>query len=161
MDYADNEEIHHILTGIKLGKTTPTIGIPSRQPAGDVQPYQSVKVSVNITDSVSQVKNVTLYYTLNNGTSWENPMPMDYNLTTNFYETIIPGQQPNTWVKYKIIAYDQAGNNETLAETSPYCAYQVVPEFPSFTATLILMAAILLTTAIHKGKQSGKKLRNC
>jgi parallel beta-helix repeat protein len=160
VDYADNEEIHHILTGIKLDKTPPTIGIPSREPAGDVQPYQSVKVSVNITDSISQVKNVTLYYTLNNGTSWEEPVPMNYSLLTNFYEAIIPGQQPNTWVRYKIIAYDLAGNNETLAETSPYCTYQVIPEFPSFTVTLILMAAIVLTVAIYKRKQLRKGLRN-
>jgi hypothetical protein len=63
VDKAGNEELpHKILTVIKLDKTAPTIGVPSREPAGDVQPDESVKVSVNVTDALSQVKNVTLYY---------------------------------------------------------------------------------------------------
>ncbi|MGQ9538793.1 MAG: OmpL47-type beta-barrel domain-containing protein [Candidatus Bathycorpusculaceae bacterium] len=153
VDNAGNEESHHILTGIKLDKTAPAIGTPSREPAGDVQPDQPVKVSVNVTDQVSQVKNVTLYYSLNNGTSWEQPIPMNYNFSTNLYEATIPGQEAGTWVRYKIVAYDYAGNNETLDGTQPYCVYQVIPEFPSSLILPIFMIITLIAVIICRRKR--------
>jgi len=153
IDKACNEEDHHILAGIKLDKTAPTIGIPSREPAGDVQPDESVKVSVNVSDALSRVKNVTLYYNLNNGTTWE-PLPMNYNLSTNIYEAAIPGQPADTWVKYKIIAYDNANNNATLAETQPYCCYQVIPEFPSqIILPLFMITTLIAVIILHRRKQ--------
>lgn len=70
-------------------KDPPLIGSPMRTPADDVFSNQAVKVSVNVTDAKSGVKNVTLSYTTNNGTSWIS-IPMNYNATTGFYETVIP-----------------------------------------------------------------------
>jgi hypothetical protein len=40
---------------------------------------------------------------------------------------IIPGQAAGTLVRYKIVAYDHAGNNATIDGTKAYCAYQVIP----------------------------------
>jgi hypothetical protein len=114
----------------------------SRFPSEDVQPDQEVKVSVNVTDPESGVKNVTLFYTTNDGITWENKT-MNLNQTTGFYEAIIPGQSAETWVKFKIVAYDYLENNATLDGTAPQCIYQVIPEFPS-TPTLLLI--IMLTS---------------
>lgn len=128
--------------------TAPTIGIPGRTPEGDVLPDQPAYVSVNITDAGSCVKNVTLFYRINDETSWEN-LAMDptvnYNFSTSLYEAAVPGQPAETWVKFKIVAYDYAGNNATRDGTEPHCTYYVIPEFPS---ALILPTLILVTLTI-------------
>jgi hypothetical protein len=139
---------------ITLDVTAPFIGIPSREPAGDVQPDESVKVSVNASDATSRVENVTLYCTLNNGTTWQEPISMTLNPSTSLYEGTIPAQPTGTWVKFKIVAYDKAGNNATLEGTQPYLSYEVVPEFQSFLMLLMFMIATLLAVIVHKRKHS-------
>lgn len=139
--------------GLPVDSTPPTIGIPSRTPSGDVQPEQTVDISVDVTDVESGVKNVTLFYTINNGTSWEN-LPMNYNASTSLYEATILGQQAGTWVKFKIVAYDYAGNNSTKDGTEPYCIYQVVPEFPSFLILQLFMMATLVAVIVYRRKHS-------
>ncbi|MEM2130308.1 MAG: NosD domain-containing protein [Candidatus Bathyarchaeia archaeon] len=153
IDNADNEESHHVLTGIKLDKTIPNIKVPIREPSGDIQPDQPVKISVNVTDTLSQVKNVTLYYTLNNGTTWELPLPMTLNPSTSLYEATIPGKEAGTWIRYKIIAYDYAGNNATLGETEPYLVYQVVPEFSPILILPLFIATTLIAAILYSKKQ--------
>jgi len=150
VDNAGNEELpHKILTEIKLDKTAPTIGIPSRTPDEDILPEQEVKVSVSVNDVVSGVKSVTLSYTINDGTTWTN-LPMNYNPSTTLYEATIPKQRAGTWVKYKIVAQDNAENQATKDGADPYCIYQVIPEFPTWTAILtalsILSATLILLT---------------
>lgn len=129
--------------------TAPTIGIPSRIPDGDVLPEQEVKVSVNVTDAVSGVKNVTLSYTINDGATWTS-LPMNYNTSTNLYEASISPQPVGTWVKYKIVAYDNAENPATLDGTQSYCVYQVVPEFLSATILLLFMVFTLVAVILMK-----------
>jgi hypothetical protein len=126
----------------KEDSDTPIIDIPSRVPDGDVQPLQDVKISVNVTDTESGIKNVTLFYTINNGTTWEN-RTMNYNQSTSLYEATIPGQLAETVVKFKIVAYDQIGNNATKNGTEPYCTSQVIPEFMS---NIILITFLMFTT---------------
>ncbi len=126
----------------------PSIGHPIREPSGDVEPLQEVKISVNITDFGVGVKNATLYYTITNGTSWEPPRLMAYNSTTGYYETTIPGQPAGTWVKYKITAYDNAGNPYTEDNSGEYFVYTVIPEFQSLLILIFIIAtltAIILT----------------
>jgi len=129
---------------IILDTTAPVIEIPSREPSGGVQSDQPVKISVNVTDVISHVKNVTLCYSLNNGTTWEQPLPMALNSSTNLYEATIPGQQAGTWVKYKIVAYDFAENIATLEGTQPYFVYQVIPEF----LQVLILPIFIITTLI-------------
>ena len=129
---------------LPMDSTSPIIGIPSRTPSGDVQPEQPVKISVNVTDVESGIKNVTLLYTINNGTSWEN-RTMSYNTSTSLYEATIPGQPAGKWVQFKIVAYDYAGNNATRDGTEPYCTYQVIPEFPSGIIFPIFVVLTILT----------------
>ena len=159
IDNAGNEESpHKILTGIKLDKTAPVVGIPSRIPEGEVQPGREVKVSVNVTDFVSEVKNVTLSYNLNDSALWIN-LPMTVNSTTGLYEAIIPEQQANTLVKYRIVAYDNSGNYKIEDNGGQYYVYAVIPEFPSLLILPILMvlsifAVILARKHILKHQKS-------
>ncbi len=132
-----------------LDSYPPTIGIPTRTPSGDVQPLQTVKITVNVTDANSGVKNVTLYYTTNNGASWQE-LAMSYNSGTGLYEATIPGQSAETLVKYKIVAYDNAGNNATRDGEAIYCIYTVIPEFPTATSMLLILIMLAAAIAIHK-----------
>jgi len=159
IDNTGIEELpHKILTEIKLDKTCSMIETPSRMPDGDISPDQSVKVSVNATDATSGIKNVTLFYVINEGTAWTD-LSMNYNWSNNLYETTILGQPAGTLVRYKIVAFDYAGNNATKDGTEPYCAYQVIPEFSSNVALSLLIVLSLTTTALARRKQSQHRYR--
>jgi hypothetical protein len=154
VDKAGNEELpHKVLSGIKLDTTAPLIETPSRTPEGDVLPGQPVKVSVNIADATSNVKKVELYYTLDNGTTWEEPIAMGINTSTNLYEATIPAQSAGMWVRFKIVAYDYAGNNATENETEPYHIYQVIPEFLSIMILPLFILATLVTMILLKKRK--------
>jgi len=150
IDKAGNEELpHKILTEIKLDKTAPVIGVPTQTPETNIQPNQSVKVSVNVSDSLSGVKNVTLLYSLDNSENWiESPMTLNYS--TGLYEALIPKQNMSMLVKYKITAYDNAGNYKVEDKNGQYYTYTVIPEFPQ---PLILLLLISLVTTITMAKK--------
>jgi hypothetical protein len=132
----------------------PEAGTPSLNPSrNNVQPYQNVTVSVNVTDSESKVKNVTLICSLDNGTTWENPVLMTLNATSDLYEGTIPGQPTGTYVRFKIEAFDNAGNNVTNDGTSFDYTYTVVPEFSQTLALPMFMIATLLSLIIYKRKK--------
>ncbi|MDI6846962.1 MAG: hypothetical protein QMD23_02370 [Candidatus Bathyarchaeia archaeon] len=137
----------------------PYIGIPSRDPAGDVLPYQLVKVSVNVTDEESGIKNVTLCYAINGGLTVLINVTMIYNSTTGLYEATIPGQPAGTWVKYQIIVCDIAENQAVKDETEPYCMYQVIPEFLSSTILLLFIALFMLAVVLAK-RRFPRKLKS-
>jgi hypothetical protein len=143
VDNAGNEESSNILTGIMLDKTPPAIGSPSRIPESDILPDQGVKVSVNVVDSCSGVKNVTLSYNLNGSALW-NDLVMFLNSTTGLYEAIIPEQQENTLVKYTIAAFDNAENYNAEDNNGQYYVYEVVPEFPSWIILPLVLTSTLL-----------------
>ena len=136
----------------------PTIGIPTRSPSGDVLPGQSVKVSVNVTDSASGVKNVTLLYTINNWSTWEQ-LRMHPNSSTDFYEATIPAQQAETQVKFKIIAYDYAENLQIKNGENPYCTYFVTPEFTDIKILLLLVVFTVFIILSNKILVEGKLTR--
>jgi len=135
--------------------TAPEIGTPSRMPDTDVQPYQDVRVSANVTDTESGVQNATLLYTTDNGTTWKNTT-MNFNQSTSLYEATIPGQQAGIWVEFRIAACDHLGNNATLDGAEPYCAYQVMPEFLSLLILPLFMVATLATVIVYKRKHIKK-----
>ncbi|UCE16098.1 MAG: right-handed parallel beta-helix repeat-containing protein [Candidatus Bathyarchaeota archaeon] len=155
VDNSGNEELpHKILTGIKLDKTPPTIGMHSRIPEGFVQPNQAVKVFVNVTDVMSGVERVWLAYFINNNTIGM-MFIMAFNSTTGLYFTSfgIPGQQANTLIRYAIMAYDNAGNHITDDNIGQYYVYTVIPEFPTWTATLLILALLSIAITIYKRRQ--------
>jgi PKD repeat protein len=140
-----------------LDATPPTILTPIQSPATNVTLGQQVKITVNITDAGSGVKNATLLYRINNG-PWRMHV-LSFNVATGYYETTIPGQLNGTWVKYEIKAYDNAGNYRIENNAGQYYVYQVtVPEFPSLLAVFLLMAATLLILVICKRKHHMKAI---
>jgi len=133
--------------------TPPTIESFIRIPS-DADPGQKVTISVKVTDMGSGVKNVYLFYTVNNGSSWEAHRTMDYNAATGCYETTIPGQTVGTWVKYRITAYDNAGNSRAEDNSGQYYSYNVVPEFPSFPILPLFIITTLLAITVYRRKRS-------
>lgn len=135
-------------------KDPPLIESSMRTPAGDVFSNQTVKVSVNVTDAKSGVKNVTLSYTTDNSTSWIS-IPMNYNATTGFYGAIIPEKSVGTLVKYEIIAFDYADNKSIENNSGEYFVYTVIPEFTT-TILLVLLFCITLIFMARKRMTSNK-----
>jgi uncharacterized protein YvpB len=130
---------------LSADSNAPSISNLSRVPDGDISPSQEVKVSANITDSESGIKNATLYYDLNSSQAWT-PIPMNYNSTAQLYYATIPGQPIGTYVKFKVVAYDKVGNNAT-GDGTEYAAYTVVPEF-SFASAMISIISITAVLVI-------------
>jgi parallel beta-helix repeat protein len=136
----------------------PTIETPSRTPSGDVPLNQEVTVTVNVTDTESEVKNVTLSYKLGNATSWTDLL-MNYNETSHLYEIIIPGQPNQTSVSFKITAFDNAENMATKDNAGEYYVYSVVPEHFTLIALLLFMIVSALIITRTKRNQETKKHR--
>jgi len=140
---------------VVFDRCPPDIDIPTQDPsADDVQPYQNVTISVNVTDNLSGVKNVTLTYSLDNGTTWETPESMNLNTTGNLYEGTIPGQPIGTEVRFKIVAFDNAENIVTKDGTSLDYTYIVVPEFPTALVLPMFMTATLLAIIVYRRKHT-------
>jgi len=136
----------------------PSIGIPSQEPSADnVMADEEVKVSVNVTDVDSDVHEVILSYTLNNGTSWDN-VTMSYNSTTSLYEGIIPGQSLDITVKYKITAYDNANNSAVQDNAGEYYPYLVIPEFSTWLSLFVTIFLITIATILVKRKHKPHRL---
>jgi len=148
------------VTTIKIDGTPPTLGILLRMPEDDVEPYQELKVSANITDLVSGVMNVTLSYNLNNSAMWID-VPMTLNSTSSLYEATISGQQANTSVKYRIGAYDNAGNYKVEDNSGQYYIYTVIPEFSSTTILILFMVLTTLAAVFLKKFKLSKKHIAC
>jgi hypothetical protein len=156
IDYFGNEEDVKSQT-VYLDTNAPDIQTPTRYPTGDIQLGQAVKISVNLTDSGSGVKEAILRYSLNNGTSWTN-VTMNYNSTSGLYERTIPAQSTNLTVKYAISASDNVDNNAVQDNSGMYYSYPVIPVIPEFPSMILLATFMLLTqTATILIKKRGKK----
>jgi len=132
--------------------TPPYIGVPIQDPPPDaVMPYQDVTVSVNITDPESGVTNATLHYNLNNSATWVT-IVMSYNSTSGLYYATIPGQPEQTYVKYKIVAYDNAENMAVEDNAGQYHTYTVIPEFPSTIILPLFMILSVIAVVFAKEK---------
>lgn len=133
----------------------PEVSGTGRVPWGDVEPNQAVTMKVDVTDEPSGVDCVILSYTTDNGTSWSNST-MVYNSTTQSYETEIPGQPAGITVKFRIIAYDNAGNCKIKDYSLECFFYTVIPEFPSTMILPLFMLATLIATVLLKKKRKTK-----
>jgi len=139
-----------------IDDTPPEIGEPVQDPLENVEPHQTVTVTVNVTDLGTGVYNVTLWYSIDNGIIWT-----PQNMTEIFpgtYRTTIPGYENCTWVTYKIVAYDNAGNNATEDNLGYYHKYHVIPELSSAMRLSLLM--ILSITAITLAKWKTREDRS-
>jgi hypothetical protein len=160
-DYSDRIGARVNVT-VQLGEdsTGPLIDTPSRVPEGDVLSNQQVEVFIHVTDAESGVKNVTLYYDLNDSQSWTAILMklMNYNSTSNVCNATIPGQPYGTYVRFRIVAYDNAGNNATRDGTEPYFVYQVVPEFPSSLIVPLFMV-LSIPAILYVKKKAPRKTK--
>jgi uncharacterized repeat protein (TIGR01451 family) len=129
----------------------PSIGQPFQSPSKDiVQQFQKVTVSVNVTDSESGVKNVTLLYQVNGG-EWI-AQPMLFNSYTGLYEAVIKGYPEETKIAYKILVYDNAGNVAQQNNAGEYFIYTIIPEVP-LTNILLLFMILSVIAVISAGKK--------
>nr|MDO8134058.1 hypothetical protein [Candidatus Njordarchaeum guaymaensis] len=92
-----------------VDKTPPGIGAISFTPNAAIRPDCSVKATVRVRDFTTGVKNVTLFYTMNDGLSFEN-LTMKYNSSIALYEANMPKLQAPAVPRFKVVAYDNAGN---------------------------------------------------
>jgi hypothetical protein len=133
-----------------IDTTAPDIANVSQNPPEDnVLPYDSVSVNATVTDSFSGIGKVFLNYTTNNATWFDVEM---FHLEGNIWNATIPGFPYCTTVRYVIIAEDSAGNSISSEELAYTLQYHVVPEFLSYIALLLLMAATLVALALHRSK---------
>jgi hypothetical protein len=137
-------DANHTLEAVFVDDISPEISVPVQEPPENVTAYQNVTVTVNVTEAGSGLYNVTLWYSINNGTTWA-PLNMT-EISINAYQTTIPGHENCTLVTYKITAYDNNGNQAINDNHGHYYIYHVIPEFsiwsPIFLAFLILTFAI-------------------
>ena len=147
-------DANHTLEAFFVDDIHPEISTPVQEPPENIEPYQNVTVTVNVTDRGTGVYNVTLWYSPDNGTTWK-PLNMT-ETSTNTYQATIPGYENCTWISYKIIAYDNAGNNATRDNNGYYYKYHVIPEFPSTTILTLLMLTTLIATILLKKKRKTK-----
>lgn len=82
---------------------------------------------------------------------------MTFNATSGLYEGIIQGQQACITVKYKITAYDNAGNLIVEDNNGQYYAYIVIPEFPSSSVLFAVMTLLAIFAVILKKSRDGKR----
>jgi hypothetical protein len=149
-------DANHTLQAIFQDITPPTIvAVTQSPPLNNVLENEAVAVSANVTDAESGVKNVTLTYTTDNWTT-SNSLSMTLNTSTGLWEAAIPGNALGTLVKYKIVAYDNAGNSAVDDNAGNYYVYMVIPEFSALGILLILLGATLSALVLTKKSRKPK-----
>jgi len=151
---------NHTLEAHFIDNIPPEISEPWQDPpANNVQLLQNVTVWVNVTDYGTGIKNVTLWYSINNGTTWtiinmtELPIPSGMWIT---YKATIRGYEKCTWITYKIVAYDNAGNNATKDNNGYGYKYHVIPEYPLTMMLTMLILTTSIATILLKKKGKAK-----
>lgn len=131
-----------------IDTTPPQIGVPSQDPnPSAVEPNQNVTVSVEVIDEGIGVRDVTLSYSIDEGTTWTNTTMN--NVLGSIYVGKISGFEVGIKVQYKIIAYDNYGNNIEQDNAGQYYVYTVLSVFTSFMI-LIVMATLVAFIVTRK-----------
>jgi len=131
--------------------TPPNITAVSQTPTeNNVLQGDEVEVNATVTDDISGVKQVTLNYTIGDGTWIAVAMT---NLEGNVWNGTIPPFEHGTYVNYTIVAEDNVGHIFTTDETNAY-QYHVVPEFPSLIILPLFMIATFLAIIVYRRKQT-------
>lgn len=151
--YVNTANVNYIYDG-----EAPTIEDPTQTPAAtNVQENQAVLVSVNVTDTGTGVKSVTLNYTTDNGDTWSS-LPMTLNATSGLYEASIPGQIAGTDVMYEIDAEDVAGNTAVNNADGEYWTYPVVPEFTAIALLLVFAVTSVMAVVASKKMKAVRRI---
>jgi hypothetical protein len=137
--------------------TPPTIGTPTIQPASPGAGDKAT-VSVNVTDTGSGVKNVSVTFTTDNWKSTNTTLLATYNITSHMARAQIPAQQFGGHVEYYIVAFDNAGNRGENNNSGNYFAYDVnAPFYLSLWFYALLAALIALVAFLALFSKKRKK----
>ncbi len=142
---------NHTLGALFVDDIQPEISVVIQEPPENITAYQNVTIRVSVTDLGTGLNNVTLWYRIDNGTTWT-PLNMT-EISANTYQVTIPGYENCTWITYKIIAYDNAGNEAVNNNQEQYYIYHVIPEFPSLLILHLFMIATLLVVICYRRKR--------
>jgi len=116
----------------------------------NVLPEDEVQVNATVTDDVSGVKRVTMFYAYGNSSgTWIRTADMT-NLEENIWSATIPKLPYCTNVTYTITAEDNVGNIITTVEMGYDIQYHVIPEFTSFLVLPLFIAAALLAVVVYR-----------
>jgi hypothetical protein len=148
-DVAGNWHTNNVTITVLEDVSPPAIGTPLQNPYSTViDPYQTVDVTVEITDEGAGVRQVILSFSTNEGQTWTN-ITMS-NTEGNSYSSELPGFNESTQVQYMIIAYDRADNVAVEDNAGEYYVYAVIPEFPSLMILPLVMFLALIAIALAK-----------
>lgn len=119
----------------------------------NVMPEDEVKVNATVTDDVSGVKNVALFYAYSNRSGIWIAVTRDMtNIEGNIWATTIPKFPYGTNVTYAISAEDNVGNSITTTEMGYDIQYQIISELSSTLILSLLVTATLLTVIACRKK---------
>jgi uncharacterized membrane protein len=77
-------------------------------------------------------------------------------ISIDTYQETIPGYGNCTWVTYRIVAYDNEGN-QALNDNNGYLyGYHVVPEFSSAVLLVFLVVTFIITVVFARRKSPKK-----
>ncbi len=147
--------------------TPPTISTPTIKPTSPGA-SDTVTVSVNVTDTGSGVKNVSITYTSDNWKTVNKTLAAPYNITTHIATAQIPPLQFGGHVEYYVTGFDNAGNKAVNNNSGSYFSYDVSP--PWYLGTTIwllvilgLVVAVILFAVIYpkRSKRSTKAASTC
>jgi hypothetical protein len=135
-----------------LDITASTIGTPSQHPDPTaVEPDQNVTVYAEVLDEGVGVREVILSYSIDEGQTWANTSMI--NISNNSYMGEIPGFEKDIYVRYKIIAYDNANNVAVEDNAGEYYVYTVIPEFQKLTILIFVIATVIVAISTKTRKQ--------
>jgi glucose/arabinose dehydrogenase len=127
--------------------TPPTIDAPSHFPLNPL-PNQAVVISVNVTDAEG-IGSVILSY--KSGSVFVN-ISMSA-VGGNLFSANIPALPFQTFVEYRIIAYDGTGNFAVEDNQGFFYTYTVIPEFPSLFSWAVLLSAVFAAAFVAKKRK--------
>jgi hypothetical protein len=157
-DTSDNTGTSNIVE-ILLDSTAPVIGVPQQPDQG------SGYVIVNVFDNESGVKDVVLSYKVNNVLGVDNETWWNISMTYSYYypgfhEAYIPVWLYETGAieSYKIIAYDNAGN-EAFRDNGGLNYSYVVPEYSLPFILMLPMVASAIALAVWRHRRTSLRAR--
>jgi len=120
----------------------------------NVYAEDEVMVNATVTDDVSGVKSVSLFYAYANSSGiWISITRNMTKLDGNIWSGIIPRFPYGTNVTYTISAEDNVGNSITTAEMGYDIQYRIIPEFPASLGLLFFAIATMSTVILLKRRR--------
>lgn len=118
--------------------TSPIIGVPVQNPPDDeILVYTDVYVRVNVADLESGVSGVFLSWKVENNSNYNSAIWMNETMTKlsdlpETYENSIQSYDywSGTIIRYRIVAFDKAGNEQIRDNGGLFYVYSLIPEFP-------------------------------